>query len=378
MNTSMQNEETTVPNTGSPDLNGASPATTAADEAPAALPEIIEGAVFRETRLFAVACVQKNVKKEKERTHVRNNIVPSSVHIRLGYVGPDECSYIYVEDPRATLQHATLQFVRDRLTRGDWKPATKEPLALLRFAPKDLTLSQQVTRDKHAEIIAKVIDLDEDIYDDEKREAAIDDIVAAKKESGRDPGRARVVVKRLVRRYLQSGCNKQGLACRVQWRPRAGKQRRVLTTGQIDRGLKKVRVGRPRKDGHRSFLVDEYHIEKIIKGAARYYHTKEGGGNWRHAWHMTIATSHYFDWDPDSGVSIEEQLKGVAPSDYPSFEQFKYWAKTEEAVVQRMIARRGLRKYNQQNRPLNQRTAQRVPGPGSSIRPVVTLSQCIE
>jgi putative transposase len=339
------------------DTNNAAQAETAAPaEIDSSEPDLMRNMCFRDTRLFEVARVQERIRREKKRTKVKNLVAPDAVHIRISKVGPKECTYVSVEDPRPKKCTVSTQWVRERINSGDWLTVERDPMPLLRFAPDDLTDAQRASMNRNAEVLSKVIELGDGIFDDEKLEPVLSEIVQEKKIR-------RAVLKRLVDRFVQSGCNIQGLASRTLAKLGARRELRILTASQVTNGVKPVRVGRPRNDGHPSFLVHEKSREKILEGARRFLFTKEGG-NERLAWELTCG-AYFVTYDKGSKVPLDEQLAAFPPEKYPSLEQFNYWIEDDSLIVQRLIARYGQRNFNLKLRPLSGRTEDGVPAPGA-------------
>lgn len=319
-------------------------------------PDLMRNMCFRETRLFEVSQIQERVLRERRRTKVKNTVPPSAVHVRILKVGINECTYISIEDPRPKKRIVATQWVRTRINGGDWLPVEREPLRLLRLAPDDLTGAQKTSRDRHAEILSGVIALGDGVFDDEKLEPILSKIVQEKKI-------LREVLRRLVNRFLQAGCNVQGLAARTLAKHGACRQLRILAASQVNNGVKPVKVGRPRIDGRASFLVHGKNLPKILEGAKRFLYTKEGGDANR-AWELTCG-EYFVSYERTSRVSLEEQLNEFPPEKYPSLEQFKYWIQSDELIVQRLKSRYGQRNFNLKLRPLDGRTEDGASGPGS-------------
>jgi hypothetical protein len=357
LQSNIMNQEDSPAQVPAPDTNHATEAETPADaETRSPKPDLMRNMCFRDTRLFEVSQVKARILRERRRTKVKGTATPDAIHVRILKVGINECTYISVEDPRPKKRTASTQWLRTRINGGDWLPVERDPLPLLRLAPDDLTDAQKASRDRHAGILSKVIELGDEAFDDEKLEHILSKIVQENKI-------AREVLKRLVNRFLQAGCNVQGLAARTLAKHGACRQRRILTASQVENGVKPVKVGRKRNDEQASFLVHGKNLPKILEGARRFLYTKEGGDVNR-AWELTCG-EYFISYERTSRVSLEEQLREFPPEKYPSLEQFKYWIQDDALIVQRLKSRYGQRKFNLKLRPLVGRTEDGAPGPGS-------------
>ncbi|MFT3783549.1 MAG: hypothetical protein QM790_16165 [Nibricoccus sp.] len=239
-------------------------------------------------------------------------------------------------------------------------PTDVEPLAILRFPENRLTLKQLQCRDRNLRLIEPITKLGEGMFNEAERWQAIKVIC-------REHRVVPTTVYRILRRYFQGGCNKNALAGR--WFRRSvniGRGSRIIGKTEVHSGVKPARVGRPRLDGYRPFYATTADVQKIVRGAARYYHTPDGG-NWHRAWLLTLADS-YLELDPHSKLPLDEQLQKYTPECYPSKAQFRYWAKTERMVVERTKKRLGERRFNLTARPLDKKTEDKTTGPGSHFQ----------
>lgn len=322
-------------------------------------PEFLVGMIFRDTRPESAQRIRANLRKSRKAKDENLVLMPERLYLRVIQVTPALIRVISTEDPFAkeielSLPDAITLVVTRMLVRSEF-----EPLPTLRFPASDLSVKQLKCRDKCCQIIQPLIDLGDFVFNPSIRWKTVKTICATHKLQP-------IEIYRLLRRYFQGGLRKNALAGR--WFTRAtGAARGVVLMGRS--GTRFIRIpkgGRPRLDGHSHFKMTPADVKKIIAGAAKYYHTPDGG-NWTRAWYLVLS-DHYIEVDFASSVSLEEQVAKYTPETYPSYEQFRYYAKHDPLVVQRIKARHGEREYLLKNRKLNDRTESKTTGPGSHFQ----------
>lgn len=321
--------------------------------------DFLIGAVFRETRSEVIEQIHAKIRKLRKRESTPYSL-PTRIHWRVLKVTPEEITIISVEDPTANTHTLSRRDIAGLLATRSLLATDFEPLAILRLPENGLTDNQIQCRDRNYQLIKPLIELGDDMFNESKRWQIIKTICG-------EQDVAPMKVYRIFRRYLQGGRNKNALAGR--WFRRSlniGRGSRIIGKVEVQAGAKAIRVGRPRLDGCRPFFVTQADVQKIVRGAARYYHKPEGG-NWHRAWLLTLG-DFYIEVDPHSKLSLDEQLKEYTPDCYPSEAEFRYWAKTDKMIVARAKKRLGERKFNLTARPLNGKTEDKATGPGSHFQ----------
>lgn len=337
-------------------------------------PDLMRGMVFRDTRPDEIARVHANILKLRKREGVKIRTLPPSVFVRILNVKSGLIKIISVEDPYAEDETLPRSVAVEFITTKDWVLAAREPVKQVRHG-HTLTEAQRAGRDRNMLLIGDIVKMGDEVFDREARAKVIKGICLRENIETAN-------IDRILRRYFQGGMIPNAVAPR--WTAGVegadGRRRRILCTAEVRAGVARPKFGRPRADKTVGFLVAQADQEKIIKGAAKFYHTRLGG-NWHRAWLLTIAAS-YLEIDPHSRVPMDVQLKKFPPNTYPSITQFKYWAQSDHEVVKRMKKRHGEKDFNMNSRPLNGRTEDSSAGPGAifmidGTRLDVVLVHCV-
>lgn len=201
---------------------------------------------------------------------------------------------------------------------------------------EELSATEKSIREKSWETIKPLVHEDNEpaIYYRSSRGRLIESIIKDKKSTKK-------TIYKILRRYWQRGKTKNALIPDYNKSGGRGKTKKV--------GLKKR--GRPRKydNSFSGVNIDEKAREIFRKTFKKYYLTDLEDSI---AKVHTLMIRDYYSEKIDSG-------------EYPSLTQFKYWCEKESDNREVIIARKGLRKYNNEFRPSLGTATSEVIGPGS-------------
>lgn len=318
--------------------------------------DFMAGQVFRETRPEAISITTDRIRQAYRGTDKKRAPVPERLYLRVLAVMSGCVVVISIEDPRAREEFVALDVASYYVDSGGWRLTDIEPMRVMRLTDEQLTLHQKRRREKNAELIQPLIDLDEDALQTKVRWPVIQAINA---ETGIKPEQ----IFRVFRRYLQGGMSTTALAC--NWYRRVGgvgRGARVSASEMLPRRRKAA--GRPRLDGNKAFVVEALDVEKMVAGAKKYFFSGKTKGKWRQAWKLMVGDS-YLELDCYKRVPTAKEMAAFPATSYPSYVQFRYWVETDDAFEANLKRLYGERKFQQWLRRRRHKTEAGAAGPGA-------------
>ena len=302
----------------------------------------ITGQVYREQRPEAVEKIHGRIRQAYRGANKQCIRLPIRIYLRVLAITTNSVVVISTEDPTPRECFYNLEQGANFVATGAWLLSDIEPLAIMRVPDHQLSKNQTAVMDKNTALIQPLIDLDEDVLIPQIRWPVVR-AIALKRQI--EPA----YVLRVLGRYLQGGMSPQALAGRWFRRlSRIGLGARVNMASE--KSVRRHPAGRPRLDGKSAYIVQEIDVKKIIAGARKHYFAGDTFGVWRRAWKLTVARD-YLDLDCENGIPSNEQLARFSPGDYPSYKQFRYWAKFDEDYEMLLRKLYGDRKF-QRKEPL--------------------------
>lgn len=327
------------------------------------------GDAFCDTRPEVLERVRESIRRECKKDH-RKRSLPTQVHVRILNVAPGGIHAILDKGlsarPELILFKTALALIRS----GEWLRAEADPLPANRMCDHNFSARAKDRRNQHFELIRPLIELGPDMFDATVRWQTVVKICQGRSVSP-------TVVYRLLRRYWQGGMTRNALI--GGWfrrRFRRGLGAGILTMVEARNGARPVAIGRRRKDEtgndaegseSTSFHVTAVDVQKIIAGARQFLHTPTGGSV-HTAWLLTVAQYYFTDL---AGLPVHEMKKRAletGPQKYPSERQFRYWINADKAIMARLKARYGNRKFDLEYRALKAKTEDKTTGPGSDFQ----------
>jgi hypothetical protein len=317
--------------------------------------QFLAGQVYRETRPDGIARIENRIRKAYRGKNKNRLRMPQRLYLRVLEVENGQVIVISTEDPRAKTQHFVLDQAEHFVATAGWLLTDHEPLPVLRVPEEQLSARQKAMMKKNTELIQPLIEMDNDALIPSLRWPVVRDIAAARRVS---PSH----VLRVFTRYLQAGMCTQGLAGR--WFRRIRGIGRGCRMKQAAGTPPRSGVGRPRLDGHKSFIVREMDAEKIIKGSRKYFFDGTSAGKRRRAWKLTVA-DFFLDLDCSDGIPSDAELKQFTPGTYPSYAQFCYWSELDAEFEKLYRKLHGDRNFELWLRRRRNKTEGKVKGPGA-------------
>lgn len=361
--------------TASLDLNsGAAPAAPVQIIATPEIASIQVGDSFSDTRPEILEAVRENVRRirkleggpAKSVKAVLWRILRADAHATIA---------IIQNDPSANDMVFPSIKVLGLIRSGDWVMLAREPQAALRMDEGQLSESVKRRRDRDYARILPLIELGDRMFDSEVRGKVIREI-AEKNDVARNQ------IYRIFRRWLQGGMCKAALVGRWFRRNRKiGIGAALLSVTEIAAGATPPPVGRRRFDESACaggpVVINSCHshqgtVKKIVQGMREFGDTRRGRHNIKRAWLLTVA--HYFlpDLLGKEPAEIERLLAApdslYRPDKYPSERMFRYWIRSDKAVIANLKRCVGEQAYNLKHRPLKGRTEEKTTGPGSNFQ----------
>jgi hypothetical protein len=285
-----------------------------------------------------------------------------------------EAVTIDIRNPKAwPIRHRIPDLV-SAIGRDELRILTVDPYGCLVQPEDQIKATHREHREKSWSIIAPLIDSgDPRIFN----YRSIDSPVHAR---AREKGKRKGTVYELLRRYWQRGQTKNALLplfFNCGWRNEIDKKGQKKVRRRLDGKVAQKKVGRRtrlRADGESVGVnVDESVLEKMRRGMKHHYH-KRDKKSLKKAYKLMLADSFRSGYTLGRAGNLVPVL--LPPSEYPTYEQFKYWFWRDRRPKESQIARSGEGRFNLEGRALLGNPAELAFGPGSMFEIDATVADC--